>query len=164
MKRLINHSPTLLRLVVVLLLSNLVLAAFLFFRGKKTVERAYKSNEQIEAEVKKELGLSAEQAAKFKALLSAHRDTLKILGAEWREAKEEYYSLLKDSVLNDSLLTARVDHIAYRQIAMDKKMFSHFKEVRSMLDDRQRPLYDSMVIRMMSRSAWSRKKESSERK
>jgi len=164
MKRLINHSPTLLRLVVLLLLSNIILAALFFFRGKKEDERTYKSNEAIEAEVKKELGLSEEQAAQFRLMLKKNRDTLKILGGELREAKKGFYELLPQTAAGDSLVMVRSNAIGERQAAMDNQMFTHFREVRSILNDSQRPLYDSMVMRMMSRSAWARKKEDAGKK
>lgn len=160
MKRLINNPRTLLRLVVLLLLSNIGLAAFHYYRTRSYGDRSPRTNEAIEAEMKKELGLTEDQAAQFRLLLRQNRDSLKVLGGDLRQSKKEYYSLLQQNKVPDSLVLARNARIAERQSALDRQMYNHFQQVRSLLTEKQRPAYDSLVMRMVSRSSWSRRSES----
>lgn len=153
-----NHPRLLLQLVMLLLLSNIGLALFLFLKGKGPSGRYPRSNEAIEAEVKKELGLTDEQAIQFRGMLKNNRDSLKKRGAALQEAKNNYYALLQQTQVEDSLLQARGSVIAARQIAFDQQMFSHFFEVRKMLTDAQKPTFDSMVMRIINRPEWMRRK------
>lgn len=164
MKRLMNNPRTLLRLVILLLISNIGLAAFHYYRTRSYGDRFPRSNEAIEAEMKKELGLTDAQAAQFRLLLRENRDSLKVLGGNLRQSKKEYYSLLQQNMVSDSLIQARNTLIAEKQSALDRQMYNHFQQVRSLLTEKQRPAYDSMVMRMISRSSWSRRPESNQGK
>ena len=164
MKRLMNNPRILLRLVILLLISNIALAAFHYYRSRSYGDRSPRSNEAIEAEMKKELGLTEKQAAEFRLLLRDNRDKLKVLGGDLRQSKKEYYSLLQRSPVPDSIVQARNSSIAEKQSALDRQMFSHFQQVRSLLTEKQQPVYDSMVMRMISRSVWSRRPESNQGK
>lgn len=147
--------------VVVLLLSNIALIAFLL-KDKNGKSGGRPGGRDPFAMMVEELKMTDRQQKDYKQMREQHFQKVKPLFDSMRAAKSALYSLIKqeDSKLSDSLLTVYTGKIASRQAELDRLMFDHFRNVRKIFTAEQQPKFDSLVQRMMQRG----KKDSSRRK
>lgn len=147
--------------VVVLLLSNIALIAFLLKdKGGKSGGRS--GGRDPFTMMVEELKMTDQQQTEYKQMRDQHFQKVKPLFDSMRAAKSAFYSLIReeDAKLSDSLLTVYTGNIAARQAELDRFMFDHFRNVRKIFTAEQQPKFDSLVQRMMQRG----KKDSSHRK
>lgn len=156
MKRFIPHTRTLILLVVLLLLANLFLVAYMVMEKKSASSRTGRDRSAIESRIQRELGLSREQSAAFHTLFQQHMDSVKLLGDELLRAKQAFYQLMRAPAVNDSGVQAASRELSLRQQQMELHWFRHFSRVRALCNEPQRVKYDSMVTRMVNRRSWGR--------
>ena len=140
-------------IISVLLISNLTLVAFMVF-GKKLGGKSPKSRgEAFSNYFKKELNFSEEQAAKFQQLMTMHFEKLKPIMGEVRTAKDSMFSLMRQpAVPPDSVLQNAAEQIAQKQKFQELQSFNHFRQVRELCTDEQKPKFDSLISKMINRS------------
>jgi Spy/CpxP family protein refolding chaperone len=148
--------------VVLLLLVNIAMVIFIV-RGKKQGDSKHgKGGNPIEL-MNKELGMTEQQKNEAKKLRDAHFAKIKPLFDSVRAAKSAFFSLIKDSNVNDSLLNVYDNRITETQATVDKLTFAHFRSIRALLNPEQQVKYDEFVQKMMQRSG-GRRKDSTENK
>ena len=155
----IKNNKALIFLVVVLLLSNVGLILY-FLVWKKPGNRQWggqRGDFSIVDHMKKEVGFNEEQTKQFKELHEKNRDSLKLLGDNIRNAKNELYKLLQQANAPDSIVNRTAEQIAQNQKKMELTMFRHFQKVRAICDSQQQVKLDSLVSRMNNRSPWYRR-------
>ena len=95
------------------------------------------------------LQLTAQQNKEFQLLSGAHRvkiDSLKKLG---KDAREHFFAQLKDNTANKRLLDSMSAVLGTYHQLIEMETFQHFRTVRSMLDARQQPVFDSLIINVL---------------
>ena len=138
--------------VVLLLLTNIALVAFMLTEKKgKTEGKRQGGREPFELMVK-ELGMTDQQQKDYKGLKEAHFKNVRPLFDSIRAAKTAFYNLIKNGEVSDSVLNAHTANISARQAALEKLTFAHFREVRNIFTAEQQPKYDSFLLKMMQRS------------
>ncbi len=138
--------------VVLLLLTNIALIAFMLTEKKgKTGGKRQGSREPFELMVK-ELGMTDQQQKDYKGLKEAHFKNVRPLFDSIRAAKTAFYTLIKNGEISDSVLDAHTANISAKQAALEKLTFAHFREVRNIFTAEQQPKYDSFLLKMMQRS------------
>lgn len=134
--------------VILLLISNIALVVFMM-KGKKQHEMKGKGDP---AEIMiKELNMTAAQKTDYKLLKEAHFKNIKPVIDSVRAAKIAFFALLKDSSVNDSIVSASAQKIYKRQAIADSMTFAHFKRVRNIFTPEQKPGFDQFIKKMMQR-------------
>ena len=148
--------------VVLLLITNIALVVFLLMgRPQKGDPRKGKgpSSEPSEMMVK-ELNMTDQQKQQYKQLKEEHFKNVRPYFDSLRAAKTDFYGLVKNPAINDSLINAYSNRIAEKQVELDKMTLSHFRRVRDLFTPEQQPKYDSLIHKMMQRG----RRDSSARK
>lgn len=145
-----NNSNKFLKIAVALLLiTNIALVAFILLGKNGKVKKD--SRPDITEMLAKEVGLTEEQKTTHRQMHAEHRKMMKPLMDSIREAKISYYKNIKEAS-NDSLINLYSSQISALQISIDKTMLTHLLKVRAFLQPAQQAKFDTVVIKMMSRS------------
>jgi hypothetical protein len=140
---------------MVLLLSNLALVGYLVF-GKQSARKPSQRQSRGEAfsnYVIKEVNFSEEQAATFKQMMTEHIERMRPIMMEVRKAKDGMFSYMRQPVTpSDSVLQILADNIAQKQKMQELQSFSHFRQVRELCTEEQKPRFDSVIRKMINRS------------
>lgn len=143
-------------LVVILLVSNLVLAFFLFTSQKK--ETPKKSKEDFAMAFYKEIGLSNNQIDTFKILKDEYFKEMRPIWSEIRGMKDSLYRNM-GKLSNDSAAVKLIFMINQKNTVADIKTFDHFIVLRKKLDTGSQVKFDTSIARMMNRPWGSRNRK-----
>lgn len=147
------RNKFLILIITVLVISNLALAGYLIF-GRSCKHKPPRSGREAFSEyIKKELNFSEEQAEKFKQLTSEHFEKMRPIMQDIRRAKDSFFSLMRlPEMPSDSVLMAGADNIAAKQKYQELQSFRHFRQVRELCNDEQKPKFDTLIKKMINRS------------
>ena len=141
-------------IITVLLISNLALVAFMVFGRKSGGKHPKSRGEAFSNYFKKELNFSEEQAAKFQQLVTGHFEKLRPIMGEVRKAKNSLFIMMNQSETPpDSVLQRAAENIAQKQMLQELQSFNHFRQVRELCNDEQKPKFDSLISKMINRSS-----------
>lgn len=143
-----NHKLLLL-IIGVLLIANIGLLYFYVFSKPKKQTRPPMAN-PIE-KVKKDVGLNDEQTALYDSLRSKQFKTMKPLFEDITKSKEEFFSLIYQPGVSDSVLNAYAARIGEKQMALDMSTFRYFQSIKALCTEEQRPKMDSVIKQIVKR-------------
>jgi protein CpxP len=147
-----NNNKILTIAVVLLLLTNIGLVAFMMLGGKgKKAGDKRQGNREPFAMMVKELGMTEQQQKDYRQLKEAHFKSVRPLFDSIRAAKTAFYSLIKGGSVSDSVLNEYTAGISAKQAALERETFEHFRQVRNIFTSEQQPKYDSFLQKMMQR-------------
>ena len=138
-------------IIVVLLISNVALLGFMFFwkkENKKSQDRGKSFSEYFE----KQLGFTPEQSVKFVQLRDQHFENLRPLLLEVRKAKDSLFSIMRHPSIADSVLEKAAENLAQKEKAQELQSFRHFRKVRELCTDDQKPKFDTLLSKIINRS------------
>ncbi|HMU44784.1 MAG TPA: Spy/CpxP family protein refolding chaperone [Chitinophagaceae bacterium] len=144
--------------VILLLVANIALVAFMFF-GKSN-KPSEKGGKAVFDKIVKELGMTEAQKAKYNSLREAHFSRIRPLFDTMRSMRQALFGLMKEPVVNDSLVKLYTTKISSKQTEADTLTLNHFREVRTLFTAEQKTKYDAFIQKMMQRP----KKDSSGKK
>ena len=148
-----SRNKVLMLIISVLLISNLALVAFMVFGRKHGGKTPKSRGEAFSNYFIKELNFSEEQAAKFQEMITGHFEKLKPIMGEVRNAKDSMFSLMRQSAIPaDSILEKAAANIAQKQKLQELQNFYHFRQVRELCTEEQKPKFDSLILKMINRS------------
>lgn len=137
-------------LVAVLLISNIVLALFLFASKNKKNE-PYKNRESVSNIIYKDLGLTAQQIDTFKLNKDLFFKNMRPIWDEIKGLKDSLYKHMEvDS--NDSSIQKLTTIIALKTKEADLKMYQHFVEMRKLCTSEQQVRFDTIIPKFLSRN------------
>jgi periplasmic protein CpxP/Spy len=148
-----SRNKILLFLVGILLLANIVM--LVFFVGKKSPgkDRSHSSgrsrSEVMRDFLKDSVGFNEQQLAQFDQIREQHRDSVKTLFDDMRNAKMAFYKQAGQS--DTAAQMAAADVIAQKQKALDVAFFTHFQDIRQLCTPEQITRYDSLVQKIVRR-------------
>lgn len=149
-----SKNKVLLLVIAILLISNIVLLAFLFGskEAPKTPPQA-RPGGGLSEYLKKDVGFSDQQVAQYDQMKKDHRSKMHPIFEDLRNTKLQFYLKLKDStVVGDSIFSAaRI--IGEKQTNLDVQIFNHFRNVRSICTPEQQVKFDSIypsIIKKMT--------------
>ena len=152
----LSRNRVLLTIIAVLLITNVVMLV-LFFRMQKPAEKPRTS---FTERLKTEVGFTAEQMAVYEPKKKAFWSRMRERFDEIKKTKEDFYFLMYDPNVNDSVLNVKADSIGNQQKELDLFVIRHFKDVRKMCTPEQLPKYDSLLPSIVERmTTRSRKKK-----
>ena len=147
-----SKNKTLVFLIVILLLANVALLVyFLWLKEPERPIRRDSSSDRFAEALKKDVGFSDAQIAQYKQMKDAKWDKIKSRFDDLRKAKDNFFHLIGEENINDSILNSAADSIAQRQKSLDLQAFIHLKELRTVCTPEQQPRYDSLVQRVFHR-------------
>jgi hypothetical protein len=154
--------------VVLLLLTNIALVAFMVLGKKKPeVKRNGGKGDPFEM-MAKELNMTEQQKKEHLQYRDEYFKTVRPLFDSVRSAKVAFFALLKDTAANESVLTIANKRMSDIQFTIDKLTFEHFRRVRALYSGDQQKKYDEMVQKMMQRQggkgSWRKDKDSTTKK
>ena len=135
-------SNTLFILVLFLLLLNtgLLIAHFLSTPDKNTDNKDFDKSWVAE-----ELGLSTEQESQHVKMRNAYFEELGVLNDSIRTIRSRFMAQTAYSELTDSMSRMWTDSINHWHRRADELAFRHTRNVRAILNEKQKPLWDSIV-------------------
>ena len=143
-----NHKLLLL-IISVLLIANIGLLYFFVFNKP---ERPHKATVQNPIEkVKTEVGLNDQQAALYDSLRSQQFRNMKPLFKELTKSKEDFFSLIYQQGVSDSVLNSYASKIGEKQMELDISTFHYFQSIKALCNEEQRPKMDSFIKQIVKR-------------
>ncbi len=145
MERLAKNKLLIL-LVGILLLANIIMLSFWLFKPKSQNHNSSgnkNSKGMVSGFLKKELNFNDDQLKRFDTLRSAHFERIKPFYRELNNSKEVLFSrayVTSDSSAIDSL----ANEIGKRQAEIDKNFLNHFRQIRELCTEEQKPAFDSL--------------------
>jgi len=136
-------------LVLVLLVSNIVLAFFLFSKNKKPDFK--KQAEERSMALYKEMGLDSNQVNAFKTAKDSFLKEMKPSWVDMRSLKDSLYHSLALGP-EDSVVVALLDSIAKKTRENESKSFAHFHNLRNMCNAEQQIKFDTIMPKFLNRN------------
>jgi periplasmic protein CpxP/Spy len=147
-----NSSNKILTIAVVLLLiTNIALVAFMVLGRNKAGDRHSGGRGDMAELMAKELNMTEQQKKDHKQLKEEHFKTVSTLLDSVRAAKTALFALVKDPTVNDSIVNVYTKRIGGIQATIDQLTFAHFRRVRNLFTPEQQPKFDEFVQKMMQR-------------
>lgn len=137
--------------VVLLLITNIALVAFMLMGSKKPDKNPPPDRTKPSREMVEELGMTEQQQAEFTKLKEEHFKNVKPYFDSVKAAKSAFYNLVKDPAISDSLINAFSNRVCEKQAELDKMTLNHFRQVRNIFTTEQQPKYDARIQKMMQR-------------
>ena len=138
---------------IILLISNTVILAFVFFEKPARGENKGPANFII-----KELKFEEAQIESFNKLKFAHQESLQALQITGRELREDYFQLLRNDTTDQVLANQILLQIANNQKTIEQVTFSHFQSVKNICDSVQKEKFDSIILEVIHRMKDNRPK------
>ena len=103
--------------------------------------------------LKKDVGFNQEQIASYEDLRTKHFDSLKTMFDELRIAKDSFFNLLYQPQVSDSAISIYAARVCGKQEAIDMKMLRHFRNLKTLATNEQKPRMDSFLQSITHRMA-----------
>jgi len=147
-----NHKLLLL-IISVLLIANIGLLYFFVFNKpghQRKIDPDGMRKMAIE-KVKKEVGLNDEQAVAYDSLRSQQFRNMKPLFQDLTKSKEDFFSLIYQQGVSDSILNFYASKIGEKQMQLDISTFHYFQSIKDLCKEEQKPKMDSFIKQIVKR-------------
>lgn len=151
MERLAKNKLLIL-LVGILLLANIIMLSFWLFKPKSDNHNNSgnkNSKGMVSGFLKKDLNFSEEQLKRFDTLRTAHFEKIKPFYKELNKSKEVLFSQTYSS--DSSSIDSLANEIGKRQAEIDKNFLNHFRQIRELCTEEQKPAFDSLFPGMIKK-------------
>jgi hypothetical protein len=150
----VKKNKALVSIIIFLLITNVAMLVF-FLVVNKPAPRPSR-HEGMTGMLQKDVGFNKQQLDAYQSLRKNQLDSMHALFDDLKKAKIDFYDMIYEPDMNDSLLESSADNIATKQKKLEMRMFYHFKAVRTICTPDQLPKFDStlkkVVMRMISRN------------
>jgi len=147
-------------LVVLLLVVNTASIA-MFWLGKAKQTEHTEETEQPKGKPEdflvKELKLDAVQQAKLKILAKEHREAIKEFHEAIKDAKQNFFNLLKQQNTPDSIKQTAATVISRITEKIDLLTLAHFNKVRALCNAEQQKKFDEIIQQIIDRMGEQRR-------
>jgi hypothetical protein len=127
-------------LIVLLILANIISLVF-FWVGHFKIERDNLPKEILA----KELHFSEDQKNKYFELAKDHHESAEIIRKQIKINKDNFFQLLKSNKIVDSVKNNAALQVSLSIQSLDILTFEHFKKVRAICTNEQKPKFDELV-------------------
>lgn len=141
-----TKTKSLVTIIIFLLITNIAMLIF-FIALSKSPDKRQKIHEQngMYNLLQNEVGFSKDQLDQYQTLRKEQRDKARPLFIELRNAKKNFYGLIYNKNIPDSLLNADADSIAQKQKELDMQMFRYFDNIRNICSPDQTEKFDTII-------------------
>lgn len=142
----ITKTKSLVTIIIFLLITNIAMLIFFIALGKPPDKRQknHEPNDMYNL-LQNDVGFSKDQLDQYQVLRKEQRDEAKPLFIELRNAKKNFYGLIYNKNIPDSLLNADADSIAQQQKKLDMQMFRYFNNIRNICSPDQLEKFDTII-------------------
>jgi Spy/CpxP family protein refolding chaperone len=144
MKNLLN-SKIVSWLIALLVVANITTLAFFWIGHFKN----QKENSPKEF-LSKNLNFSKSQKNAYFILAKEHNESAKIIREQIKNDKESLFQLLKSDTINDSVRNDKALKVSMSIQALDILTFEHFRKVRAICTEEQKPQFDELIQKMVN--------------
>jgi Spy/CpxP family protein refolding chaperone len=144
MKNLLN-SKIVSWLIALLVVANITTLAFFWIGHFKN----QKENSPKEF-LSKNLNFSKSQKNAYFILAKEHNESAKIIREQIKNDKESLFQLLKSDTINDSVRNDKALKVSMSIQALDILTFEHFRKVRAICTEEQKPKFDELMQKMVN--------------
>jgi len=147
-----NHKILLL-IISVLLIANIGLLYFFVFNkpGRPARPTAEEMRKTAVEKVKKEVGLNDEQVALYDSLRANQFKKMKPFFEDLTKSKEDFFSLIYQPTVSDSVVNSHASRIGEKQMALDISTFHYFQSIKALCNEEQKPKMDSFIKQIVKR-------------
>ena len=149
----IRNNRVLLLITSVLLIANIGL--LYYFGFNKPAHPPRPSDKEMHdmaiEKVKNEVGLNDEQAVAYDSLRSQQFRNMKPLFKQLTKSKEDFFSLIYQQGVNDSVLNSYASKIGEKQMELDISTFHYFQSIKELCKEEQKPKMDSFLNQIVKR-------------
>jgi len=149
----IRNNRILLLITSVLLVANIGLLYFFVFNKPEHPPKMNPDEVHRMAieKVIKEVGLNNEQAVVYDTLRSQQFRNMKPLFKELTKSKEDFFSLIYQQGVSDSVLNSYASKIGEKQMELDVSTFHYFQSIKALCNEEQKPKMDSFIKQIVKR-------------
>ncbi|MEO9210909.1 MAG: hypothetical protein ABI208_07415 [Ginsengibacter sp.] len=151
-----TSTKSLIFIILVLFLTNVLL--LFFFVSKRDAGNKNHASNGLYTVLKDSVGFSENQLAQYQDLRTHQFEQVKPLFDQIRKSKENFYQLIYEENLIDSIKMEKADSIGQSQKMLDLQMFNYFKEVRNICTPEQLPQFDKALQNVVKNMTGRRKK------
>ncbi len=133
-------------LYVLLILLIVLNGFFLFNYMGKNDNKNQREPERDKDFIVKELGFNKTQLIEFEENSKGHHETIMRLNDEVKSLKDQLFSNLTDTTISNEATDSISDLICEKQKEMDKEVFSHFKMIQELSNDKQKEKFKIIIM------------------
>ena len=149
-------------IIAFLLVTNIVMLLFFILSKPCTRTERPKDENLVATFLKNEIAFDDQQMDLYQKIKKNDFDKARPSFEALRFAKNSFYQNIHEDDVPDSVIKKSADIIGKRQIAVDMLMLRHFKNVRNLCTEQQRPKFDSLfknVIAKITSGKFKKKQE-----
>jgi protein CpxP len=149
----IRNNRILLFITSVLLIANIGLLYYFVFNKPAHPPRPSDKEMRDMAiqKVKDEVGLNNEQAVAYDSLRSQQFRTMRPLFKQVTRSKEDFFALIYQPDVSDSVLSSYASRIGKNQMELDLSTFHYFQSIKALCNEEQKPKMDSFIKQIVKR-------------
>ncbi|MCK8479469.1 hypothetical protein [Psychroserpens algicola] len=134
-------------ILYVLLFFLIIVNGFFLFNyiGKGKSKKGH-SKQKDKNFIVKELGFNEEQIAQFRENSVGHHETIVRLNDDVKNLKDELFSKLSEEAVSDAVIDSITSLICDKEKEKDKEVFSHFKMIQELSDDKQKEKFKMIIM------------------
>lgn len=106
----------------------------------------FKRTDGITDKLRKQLDFNEAQIKQVEEMRGDHHKRMRPLFTNMKTAKHDFYKLVGQPNLPDSVWRQAANRIGEAQKAIDMELFAHFQKMRTICTPEQQPKYDSLVL------------------
>src|SRR6185436_18497322 len=151
--RYIRNNRILLVITSVLLVANIgLLYYFVFNKPAHPPKPSEKEmHDMAMQKVKNEVGLNDEQVVAYDSLRSQQFRNMKPFFKQLTKSKEDFFSLIYQEGVSDSVLNSYASKIGQKQMELDISTFHYFQSIKALCNEEQKPKMDSFIKQIIER-------------
>jgi hypothetical protein len=149
----IKNNRVLLLITSVLLIANIGLLYYFVFNKPAHPPRPSEDEMHKMAiqKVKDEVGLNDEQAVAYDSLRSQQFRTMRPLFKQVTRSKEDFFTLIYQPNVSDSVLSSYASRIGKNQMELDLSTFHYFQSIKALCNEEQKPKMDSFIKQIVKK-------------
>ena len=149
----LRNNKLLLLITSVLLVANIGLLYFFVFNKPSHPPKLSEQQmrQRAQEKVKGEVGLNDQQASVYDSLRANQFKNMKPLFEDLTKSKEDFFSLIYQQGVSDSVLNSYASRIGEKQMALDLSTFHYFQSIKALCTEEQKPKMDSFIKQIVKR-------------
>jgi periplasmic protein CpxP/Spy len=145
----VSRSKILLIIIGILLLANVGLLLYAFGPQRRAPEKHQGLG--VTALLRDKIGFDQNQMKSFEEYKKDHFARIRPMMDDIAATKQTFYRHLHEENPVDSLMNLELQMIGEKQKELDMQIFQHFRRVRGLCTENQRPAFDSLFPQIIKK-------------
>jgi protein CpxP len=154
-----SKNKLLVIIMVILLLTNIALIAFILFNKPEEKRSGRADREAMMTEfLQKQIGFDKQQMQQYDTLNNRHKEKMKMRFDEMRNNKQLIYQSVGSQAFSDSAINEAAIKLSAPQKDVETTMLQHFATIRKICTPEQQPKFDSLIYKIWNKAGDKKKK------